>query len=130
VVEPSQLAATIADHLATLPGSIRSLIRKDADLAVLSPHRTSEIFLIIREAIRNAAKHGNPGDITVTLETHGTTFVASVADDGIGFDVGRPPQGGSGITAMHERAALIDAELSITSTPGRTTVMLRVPLPH
>ncbi|WP_374203110.1 ATP-binding protein [Streptomyces sp. MBT84] len=38
---------------------------------------------------------------------------------------------GVGLSAMHERADLIDAEIQVESTPGQgTTVALRIPVPQ
>jgi DNA-binding NarL/FixJ family response regulator len=51
-----------------------------------------------------------------------------VTDDGRGFD-SRSGGGGTGITGMRERAALIGADLHIDSSPrGGTTVRLELPL--
>lgn len=130
VVEPGQLVPSLREHLATLPPTISTAVLHDgADDASLSAHYTNQIFLVLREAIRNAARHASPSEITVSLETAGSTLVVAVTDDGSGFDPQARKADSTGLSSMRERAALIDADLSIASTPGRTEVRLAVPLP-
>lgn len=129
VIEPGELADALSDHLATLAPSITGAVHNEADLSTLSPHHTNQSFLILREAIRNAAKHGEPNEITVVLELNGPNLIATVCDDGQGFDPDTLDSDGSGMASMKERAALIGADLSITSRPGHTAVTLSVPLP-
>jgi signal transduction histidine kinase len=50
-----------------------------------------------------------------------------VADDGVGFDAGRPKTG-YGLAGMRERVALVGGTLSITSTAGGTRVEATLPL--
>lgn len=129
VIEPGELPEALSDHLATLAPSITGAVHNEADLSSLSPHHTNQSFLILREAIRNAAKHGQPSEITVVLELNGPNLIATVNDDGHGFDPSAVDSGGSGVASMTERAALIGADLSITSRPRHTAVRLSVPLP-
>ena len=46
-----------------------------------------------------------------------------IEDDGVGFDPDLPRQGHYGIVGLHEQAALMGAQLSIDSAPGRGTVL-------
>jgi len=130
VVEPGQLSAALSEHLAALSGSIHGSVHEGGDLTALSPHRTNEVFLILREAVRNAARHGDPSQIVVDLDMLGTTFVGTVDDNGTGFDANIEPRSSTGLASMRERAALLGATLTINSQPGRTTLELRVPLPR
>jgi signal transduction histidine kinase len=51
-----------------------------------------------------------------------------VRDDGIGFDPDAGYAGHLGLSTMAERAAIIAADLTITSTPGAgTTVTVSLP---
>lgn len=129
VIEPGELADALSDHLATLAPSIAGAVHNEADLSTLSRHHTNQSFLILREAIRNAAQHGLPSKITVVLELKGPNLIASVTDDGRGFDPTTLEAEGSGMASMRERAALIGADLTITSQPRHTIVRLSVPLP-
>ncbi len=91
-----------------------------------------EALRIAREAVVNAVRHGDPGNIGLRLQFEGSIFGMEIRDDGRGF-AGTPPDGSSGhfgMTGMRERAAAIGGELTVESTPGEgTRVRLTVPAP-
>jgi signal transduction histidine kinase len=89
-----------------------------------------ESFLILREALRNAMRHAKASKVVVDVAVTRTELVASVADDGVGFEVKEPPgAGGMGLTAMTERAELLGGALTVSSTSGHgTTVRFHLPL--
>jgi two-component system sensor histidine kinase UhpB len=107
----------------------------DPDLPTdLSREAELAIYRIVQEALTNAARHAQPTEILVRIlrDTEGMV-VATVEDDGLGFDVqavrgsGAPGQG-LGILGMHERADLVGGHLTIDSTMGKgTRVSVRVP---
>lgn len=126
---------------------IRVDLRTDPQDADISDRLTSEaqahVYRIVQEALTNAVKHAQPTRITVAMEAdrHGVTL--TVADNGQGMPplpesrrwpgrrAATPPAStvrGVGLSAMHERADLIDAQLTLRSVPGKgTTITLRVP---
>lgn len=128
-VEPHQICDALRQHLAGLPNTIKTDFRTNNDLAELPPHYGNEMFLILREALRNAASHGSPTAIAIDIDVAGTTFVGTVSDDGKGFDPSLLERAGTGISSMSERAALIGATLEIDSSPQGTQMTLTVPLP-
>jgi signal transduction histidine kinase/ligand-binding sensor domain-containing protein len=83
-----------------------------------------EVLMIVREAVTNAGSHGHPGSIGISAEhVQGYLFVR-VSDDGVGFDLtaaSAPPDEHYGIVGMHERAAMIGANLEIASKKGAGT---------
>jgi signal transduction histidine kinase len=91
-----------------------------------------EAFLILREAIRNALRHGSPRMILIGVAVAPHELHAWVEDDGCGFVfVNHVDQAftGSGLLSMRERAALLGGRLTIASVPGQGTgVELLVPL--
>ncbi|MDE3090510.1 MAG: GAF domain-containing protein [Chloroflexota bacterium] len=92
-------------------------------------------FAIIDEAVNNARKHAQNAPIHVSVQRRENVLVATVEDQGGGFDVNRVmnsyPDGTSlGLQNMHDRAMLINGDLRIDSAPNRgTRVTLVVPLP-
>ncbi|WP_327247613.1 sensor histidine kinase [Streptomyces sp. NBC_01320] len=102
------------------------------------------MYRIVQEAVTNAVKHSQPTRITVGVEADRHVMTLTVADNGHGMP--QPPDArrwpalraaappvstvrGVGLSAMHERADLIDARLTLRSIPGKgTTVVLSVPL--
>jgi signal transduction histidine kinase len=87
-----------------------------------------EVVLILKEALRNALKHGAPQFVVIGVEVGRDELRGWVLDDGRGFVSTRAPVG-VGLASMKERAALIGGRLSVLSMPGLgTRVELRVPL--
>jgi signal transduction histidine kinase len=90
-----------------------------------------EVFLIVREAIRNALKHGPARTLVINITIAPHQLHARIDDDGRGFETRGPAErAGIGIVSMRERAALLGGRLAINSVPGQgTSVELLVPLP-
>lgn len=91
-------------------------------------------FLILREAIRNALTHGDPTIVLIGVEITLHELHAWVEDDGRGFDSQQTPapgsSGGSGLTSMRERMALLNGTISVSSRLGHgSQVELLIPLP-
>ncbi len=91
------------------------------------------LFRILQEAVSNIAKHAGAATATIRLDFQPTSLVATVTDDGHGFEPSRAASGGSwaglGLEGMQERAELVGARLEITSRVGAgTTVRVQVPL--
>jgi signal transduction histidine kinase len=102
--------------------------------ALLSKPAQSVVFPILEEALNNARKHARAGVIEVRFWRANDLFVASVFDNGRGFDtydVDRDysTRGSLGMVNMRERAERIDGSLRVESSPEvGTTVTLVVPL--
>jgi signal transduction histidine kinase len=95
-------------------------IRLDvADTVDVAGDLGEHLLRIIREAISNAASHGRPKTITVSLWRDQKTHLV-VEDDGSGFDLNKPSRG-FGLVSMRERAEHLGGELDIQSTPTRGT---------
>jgi two-component system sensor histidine kinase DegS len=95
----------------------------------------NNIFRIIQEAINNAIKYSGAERIDVTYRQSEEEVVATVRDEGKGFDTrlldGRSTNisSGRGFFNMYERTEYVNGKLEINSAPGNgTTVMLTVPL--
>ncbi len=88
------------------------------------------LLRIAREAVTNAARHGDAGLVRVELE-NGMGLRLRIVDDGRGFDAGsrkRLRNGGFGLVSMSERARAIGAVLSVDSRSGAgTTVEVELP---
>lgn len=87
---------------------------------LLSDEQALHLHRIVQEALANVARHGRARRVAVRLARHGGRVVASVRDDGIGFD---PPagHGGLGLVTMRERAELVGGTLTIRSRRGHGT---------
>lgn len=100
----------------------------------LDPKMAGTVFSVVEEAVNNARKHGEGAPIHVSVARQDGNLVATVRDEGPGFDVEAvtkkyDQRGSLGLVNMQDRARLLDGHLSIDSAPGHgTRVMLIVPL--
>ena len=78
-----------------------------------------QLLQIAREALANSAKHALPSLIWVELDYDASQLTLRVRDNGIGFRTSQPR--GHGISIMNERAANIEASLTITAAPRQGT---------
>jgi ligand-binding sensor domain-containing protein/signal transduction histidine kinase len=86
------------------------------------------LFLILKEAIRNACRHGSPDNLRLRIKRQASRLIITIEDDGVGFDT-EMPRDGQGLASMERRAAEMGAELAIDSTPGHgSTIHLDIPL--
>lgn len=123
--------ALMAFAEAATPQDVDVSVRVGGNESRIGPEVMDESFLILREALRNALRHAKASVVLVDVTVAQTELVASVTDDGVGFVVDDPPDagGGMGLTAMAERAALLDGAVVVSSEPGQgTLVHYRVPL--
>ncbi|MBL7733512.1 MAG: sensor histidine kinase [Chitinophagaceae bacterium] len=92
------------------------------------------LFRIVQEALHNIIKHANAKSITVNAAYSNQLLELLVSDDGIGFDLtplneNGNSQFGLGIRNMHNRAKLIGADFSMSSTIGKGSVV-KIVLPY
>lgn len=94
------------------------------------PDTLDEVFLILREALRNVFAHADADRATVKVNVAPHEVRATVEDDGLGFDPGVPVRPDShGISSMRERAETLSGTLHVRSMPGNgTRVHLWIPL--
>jgi two-component system CheB/CheR fusion protein len=72
----------------------------------------THLYLIAQEAVHNAVKHGKPQNIRICLQS-GRELFLQVQCDGIGMPVRPEAHEGLGLRIMRNRAAIIDARLTI-----------------
>jgi signal transduction histidine kinase len=79
------------------------------------------LYRIAQEALNNAAKHAEAGQVDAHFWCQAGRATLAIRDDGQGFDVDNIPPGHLGLGIMRERAASIGARLEIESEPGLGT---------
>ena len=102
-------------------------VNHPARLPSLPASAAHEVLMIVREAVTNAGSHGHPRAIKISAQHTENHLLLRVRDDGIGFDVDAVSTTSDdhyGILGMHERAAMIGANLEITSSEGTGTCVL------
>jgi two-component system CheB/CheR fusion protein len=92
----------------------------DDNVAVAENFTATQLFLIAREAIQNAARHSQARHIVVRLEERDGIRL-SVEDDGKGLAKDSTDGDGMGLRIMRHRSELIGGKLQLTSLDGRGT---------
>lgn len=89
-----------------------------------------QLYMMLREGVRNAVAHSGSDRITVEVGIVPTEVRAVVRDHGVGFDPGEDaPTEGTGLQSMRERAELLRGTLEIIpETGGGARAEVRLPL--
>jgi signal transduction histidine kinase len=128
----------LGDAITAYVGTWSELTSQPVDLLVtglegrrLPAQVEAAVFRVIQEALNNVAKHAQARSVSV--ERLGRQLVASVEDDGVGFDTepAEPLDGNRpswGLLGMHERIEAVGGSFTVESRVGQgTTVLLRAP---
>jgi signal transduction histidine kinase len=102
----------------------------DAQLDVEpSPSSRSLLLRNVREALTNAARHGQPSQVTIRIRSVDDGTEVSITDDGDGFDVHvAVPSGHVGLRSMRRRVERAGGRFAVESAPGDgATVMSWLP---
>ena len=106
-------------------GKVHFALLRPNSRHTLQSFAASEIFLIAREAIVNAFRHGNPTRVSVEFDYGKRSFTLTCSDDGSGFnpDTLNPAhlRDHWGLRGMSERAEKLGASFSSHSAPGEGT---------
>jgi signal transduction histidine kinase len=124
------LRAALAEYLRGHAGpGVHTTLSVEGDLERLPAGVTEEVFLAVREAIRNALAHSGTAVLDVDLTIRDDTLLASVRDRGRGFDPSGDIGQANGLATIRERCALVGGRSSVTSTVGvGTRVEIVVPV--
>src|SRR5215212_10894848 len=106
---------------------IETTLSTEGALDDLGSDQQLVLYRVTQEALNNIARHAGASNVAVEIARVDGHVDLEVADDGVGFDVGRELRG-LGLDGMAERARLVDGRFEVDATPGRgTTLRLRVP---
>jgi signal transduction histidine kinase len=95
------------------------------------PEAREELYLTLREAIRNVLKHARARTLDVRVHITSNEASCTVVDDGVGFDSGSSSTAPRhiGLLSMRERIELLQGELEIETGPDLgTRLHILVPL--
>jgi signal transduction histidine kinase len=93
------------------------------DIPRFEPDVELTLFRIAQEAINNALKHAQPTRVQLSLKQQPAGIELAIRDNGRGFDAAHTKLG-FGLTGIHERAALIGAQVTLTSRPTQGTSLI------
>jgi two-component system CheB/CheR fusion protein len=82
------------------------------------------LYRVAQESLRNSAKHAKAKHVGVILSRTEDGIKLCVEDIGDGFDLGKVKRkGGLGLISMEERVRLVSGKFTITSQPGKGTIV-------
>ena len=84
----------------------------------LSQFTRRNLFLAIKEALTNAAKHSEASELTIRIHLDGPRLNVVVADNGCGFNFAQASQERNGLSNMRLRMAEIGGDCRVVSQPG------------
>jgi signal transduction histidine kinase len=97
--------------------------------SLLPDHQRGQLYLILREAVRNAVRHSGCRHLTVGVDITPEGVSGYVEDDGRGFEDNGHGEAGLGLQSIKERAALLDGTARVYSSPqGGAGVRVLLPL--
>jgi two-component system sensor histidine kinase DegS len=90
-----------------------------------SPLETS-VYRIVQDALSNVTDHAHAAHVQVNVDIEDNALIASVEDDGSGFNVDNLTRNGDnnkalGIASMRQRAEMLGGQLLVESLVGRGT---------
>lgn len=94
----------------------------EGESAPLLPAQANALYRIAQEALSNAERHAQANRLAVRL-SYGEGVTLCVQDDGLGFDPASVDANRYGLVGIRERAALIDARVTVASAPGAGTTL-------
>lgn len=108
---------------------IAKLERGDKEI-VIDNDKAIILYRMIQEILNNSIKHSKAKHINLIIHNQENKFILAISDDGIGFNRDELTSTTSaGLQNLQNRAHLINAQLNITSSPGKgTTVTIELPV--
>ena len=100
----------------------------------LASYSEVTLFRVVQELLNNVQKHAHATHVQVLLDFQDALVVASIEDDGSGFDMNElksaaPQRKGLGLSTMQERAEMLGGQVQIDSRIGRgSRVRIEIPV--
>ncbi len=91
----------------------------DSPNAVVTPEFRRQLFLILKEALNNVAKHSRARKVQVRVLAEGGKLDLRIADDGIGCLCDEKPDFHHGLDNLRARAEMLGGRLSVESALGK-----------
>jgi PAS domain S-box-containing protein len=133
----ADLRPSILDHLGLLAAidwkldefsgqnGIQCALTVPEDNIVMDENKDIAVFRILQEALNNIALHSAATKVTVDVATDANSLSMTITDNGRGMTKAQMDKPGKyGILGMHERARHLGGKVTITSQPGKGTVLV------
>jgi PAS domain S-box-containing protein len=126
----SGLVPALQDLLeVAVPDDVNAVLSTSGAESLLSDHQRGQLYLILREAVRNSVRHSSCRRLTVGLDITSEEISGYVEDDGHGFEGNGESRDRLGLRSIRERTALLEGTAEVYSSPeGGVGVKVRIPL--
>src|SRR5215204_1838082 len=112
-----------------VPDDVNAVLSTTGAESLLSDHQRGQLYLILREAVRNSVRHSSCRRLTVGLDITSEEISGYVEDDGHGFEGNGESRDRLGLHSIRERTALLEGTTEVYSSPeGGVGVRIRIPL--
>ena len=118
------LEMALSDLLCTsISQGVQASISVEGDELLLSSQVRGELFLILREGIRNAVTHSRASTIAIEVDINKNWARSTIEDNGRGFEPAKEAAqpNGAGLASIRERTSLLGGTLNLTSEPDKGT---------
>jgi signal transduction histidine kinase len=115
---------------------VKVALELSSQIASLADDLSGQLYLIVQEAVLNAARHANATTIKASVQSDDRRVSIQVTDDGKGFpfvgsyDLATLNTLQSGPLTLKERVAELGGDLRINSGPTGADVRITVPFAH
>ncbi len=94
---------------------------QDVPQISINPELKRNLYLVLKEALNNAAKYAAAAHITVSFTLQESHYSMCIADDGKGMEAGVVQGGGNGLNNMRSRMEAVRGTCRFESAPGAGT---------
>ena len=118
----------LADLTARSSG-MRCVFECPAPITEMSESTACNLYRIAQEAVNNALKHADAGEIRIGLEQRDPFLVLEIDDDGCGLPDELAKRGGIGFRVMQHRAEVMGGRMEHGAPPaGGTRIAVYIPI--
>jgi signal transduction histidine kinase len=112
--------------------AMRCRLEVPADLPqkALNAEQRHNLFLAVKEALANAARHSGATEVLLRFEWVAADLMIIVQDNGRGFDPARVESGSNGLANLQTRMTRLGGRCEVNAAPGGgSAVRLTLPMP-
>jgi len=112
----------------TRSSGVRCVFECPEHITELSEATACNLYRIAQEAVNNALKHADSGEIRIGLECRGGSLVLEIDDDGCGLPEVPAERGGIGFRIMQHRTEVMGGRMEHGAPPaGGTRIAVHIP---